>query len=311
MGKLFKKSLITENRIDNAGRWPVRVTHFELLDEYEFPATNFPEIFFVQQGTFLHDTDVGTQAVREGTVAVVNPGYRHVVKNPEEVVLTRVRYLPEWLTGEYPIIANSPKVLTLFFDQSWFHCPREESLHVFSTRDEGTVRIREEIDYLRALLREKRHFEPIARVSLLKLMMLLADEHDRFWRGVSEVEIRPEAKHALDRIEATVLAAAPFEASKMARGGYQKKAIDEAFDELAGMSLLDYSRRRRVFHAAARLLSSADEPRKVSKEVGFPTVGEFRKDFEEVFDISPEIYREKFGIVAEQGAPAKGAEEGA
>ena len=137
MGLFFKKSSITDNRIENSGRWPVRLTHFYLIDEYEFPATNFPEIFFVREGTFLHETDVGTQAVREGAVVVVNPGHRHTIMQPEEVVLTRVRYLPEWLTLEYELIANSPNVLSLFFDQSWFRYPRDENLHVFTTRNEG------------------------------------------------------------------------------------------------------------------------------------------------------------------------------
>ena len=187
----FKKSTISDNRIENFGRWPVRLTNFYLIDEYEFPATNFPENFFVQEGNFLHETDVGTQAVREGAVVVVNPGHRHTIKQPEEVVLTRLRYLPEWLTLEYEIIANSPNLLTLFFDQSWFRHPREDNLHVFTTRNEGAGRIRDELQYLRNLLKEKRQLEPITRVSVLKLMMLLTDEHQRFWRGVSEIEILP------------------------------------------------------------------------------------------------------------------------
>lgn len=134
MGLFFKKSSIAQNRIENSGRWPVRLTHFQLIDEYAFPATNFPEIFFVQEGHFLHETDVGTQAVREGTVIVVNPGHRHTIKQPEEVALTRIRFLPEWLTQEYQVIANSPDVLSLFFDQSWFRYPRDENLHVFTTK---------------------------------------------------------------------------------------------------------------------------------------------------------------------------------
>ncbi len=116
MALFFKKSGIAENRIENSGRWPVRVTQFQLIDEYEFPATNFPEIFFVQEGNFLHETGAGTQAVREGVAMMVNPGQRHTVKQPDEVVLTRVRFLPEWLTREYDLIIRSPNVLSLFFD---------------------------------------------------------------------------------------------------------------------------------------------------------------------------------------------------
>lgn len=310
MGLFFKKSGIGENRIENSGRWPVRLTHFQLIDDYEFPATNFPEIFFVQEGNFLHETDAGTQAIREGAAIMVNPGHRHTVKQPDEVVLTRVRFLPEWLTREYEIIANSPNVLSLFFDQSWFRFPRDENLHVFTTRGEGASRIRGELEYLRGLLKEKRHLDPVTRVAVLKLMMLLADEHHRFWRGISEVEILPEAKYALDQIESSVLRAEAFDPGKMPRGGFEKRAINKAFGELTGMTMPDYARRRRVFHAACRLLDSVAEPRRISKDLGFTTTAEFSKEFETVFDVTPAVYRQKFGLPPEpKGKASKGEEE--
>ncbi|MDF1659904.1 MAG: helix-turn-helix domain-containing protein [Verrucomicrobiales bacterium] len=295
MGLFFKKSSITDNRIENSGRWPVRLTHFYLIDEYEFPATNFPEIFFVREGTFLHETDVGTQAVREGAVIVVNPGHGHTIKQPEEVILTRVRYLPEWLTLEYDLIANSPNVLSLFFDQSWFRYHRDENLHVFTTRNEGGTRVRAELDYLSQLLKEKRQLEPITRVSVLKLMMLLADEHSRFWRGVTEVEFLPEAKHALDQIEGTIRRAETFDAGAMPRGGFEKVAIERAFEDITGMTMTDYAQRRRVFHVACHLLFSDEEPRRISKALGFGSMSEFNREFENIFDIPPSVYREKFG----------------
>lgn len=309
MALFFKKSGIAENRIENSGRWPVRVTQFQLIDDYEFPATNFPEIFFVQEGNFLHETGAGTQAVREGVAMMVNPGQRHSVKQPDEVVLTRVRFLPEWLTREYDLIIRSPNVLSLFFDQSWFRYPRDENLHVFTTRGEGAARIRAELEYLRGLLRDKRQLEPIARVSVLKLMMLLADEHHRFWRGVSEIELLPEAAHALDEIEGCIHRAESFDPAAMPRGGFEKRAIEKAFNELTGMTMPDYAHRRRVFHAAFRLLTTREEPRRISKALGWASTGEFTKQFASVFDIPPAVYREKFGLPAEEKAAGDKAEQ--
>lgn len=309
MGLFFKKSPTDENRIQNHGRWPVRLTHFHFVTDYEFPATNFPEIFFVQEGTFLHETEVGTQAIREGTVLMVNPGQKHCINQPEETTLTRVRFLPEWLTLDYSIIANSPIVMSLFFDQSWYRFPREEKLHVFTTRGEAAAQVREELTYLELLLDNQRHFEPIARVSVLKLLMLLGDEHHRFWRGISEVELLPEAKHAMDHIESIIGKGLPFEPGKMPRGGYEKRAIDKAFEAVTGLSLKDYAERRRVFHAACRLLLTPAEPRHISKELGFSNIGEFNKLFESIFDISPVVYREKFGESLPEKAKGEGEEE--
>ncbi|MEM1441902.1 MAG: helix-turn-helix domain-containing protein, partial [Verrucomicrobiota bacterium] len=154
-----------------------------------------------------------------------------------------------------------------------------------------------ELDYLSQLLKDKRQLEPIARVSVLKLMMLLADEHHRFWRGVTEVELLPETKHALDQIESTIRRAEPFEASSMPRGGFEKLAIEKAFEEFAGMTMPDYARRRRVFYAACHLLFSEEEPRRISKALGFVSMSEFNREFESIFDIPPSVYREKFGPV--------------
>ena len=123
----------------------------------------------------------------------------------------------------------------------------------------------------------------------------LAGGHPRLWRGISEIEIRPEVKYALDRIETTIGRAAPFEAAKMARGGFERPAIDDAFYETVGMNLEEYARRRRVFHVACRLIMSDEEPRNVSKELGFPAIADFREEFESVFDIEPAVHREKFG----------------
>lgn len=312
MGLFFKKSSSGENRIENSGRWPVRLTRFRLVDEYEFPATNFPEIFFVEEGTFLHESEAGTQAVREGATLMVNAGIRHSVKQPGEVVLTRVRYLPEWLTREYEIVIRSPDLLALFFDQSWIRFPRDENLHVFTTRGEGASRIRAELEYLRGLLRDQRQLEPVTRVSMLKLMLLLADEHRHFWRGVSDLEILPAAAHALDQIESTILRAQPFDPETMSRGGFEKRAIEKTFAELTGMGMSDYAHRRRVFHAAYLLLTTHEEPRRISKALGWTTTAEFAKHFDSVFGITPSVYREKFGMPRkeEPGSAEAGAGEG-
>lgn len=295
---LFSKTGIAESRIENSGRWPVRLTRFQLIDEYEFPATNFPEIFFVEAGTFVHESEAGAQSVREGAAVMANPGHRHTVKRPDGVVLTRVRYLPEWFALDYEIVARSPDLLGLFFDQSWFCRPCDESIHVFTTRGENAARIRSEVQYLQGLLREKRHFESVVRVSMLKLMALLADEHRRFWRGVPDLEILPEAAHALDHIEACVHRGEPFTPGKMPRGGYERQAVEKAFGDLTGLSLADYALRRRAFHAAFRLLTGRAEPRRLAKVLGWSSPGEFSEQFEAVFDLPPTVYRERFGLSA-------------
>ena len=117
MALFTKQQFHGDNRIENAGRWPVRLTHFHLTDDYSFPATNYPEIFFVQQGGLLHETKNGKQTIREGFVILVHPGHQHAISNPDNVIISRIRFLPEWFTMDYSAIIAMPDVLTLFFDQ--------------------------------------------------------------------------------------------------------------------------------------------------------------------------------------------------
>ena len=209
-------------------------------------------------------------------------------------MITRLRYLPEWLSGEYSSIINSPDVMALFFDQSWFRYPRDETLHVFTTQGDASKRVSMELGYIHELLKDKRQLEPVMRVSVLKLMMLIADEHSRYWRGVKELDFQPEAKHALDTIERKVLNGEPFYEKKMARGGYEFKAIESTFRDLTGLEMGEYADRRRVFHAASRLLATDEEPRLISKALGFGTTSQFSKLFQNIFGISPNVYRQKF-----------------
>lgn len=55
-----------------------------------------------------------------------------------------------------------------------------------------------------------------------------------------------------------------------------------------------------VFYGACHLLTSREEPRRISKRLGCTATGEFAKQFEAVFDIAPVIYREKFGLEKEE-----------
>jgi transcriptional regulator GlxA family with amidase domain len=94
----------------------------------------------------------------------------------------------------------------------------------------------------------------------------------------------------------------------MPRGGFEKRAIEKAFNELTGMTMPDYAHRRRVFHAAFRLLTPREEPRRISKALGWASTGEFTKQFASVFDIPPAVYREKFGLPSEEKAAGEKAE---
>ncbi|MDF1816938.1 MAG: helix-turn-helix domain-containing protein [Verrucomicrobiales bacterium] len=283
-----------DNRIENAGRWPVRLTHFHLTDDYSFPATNYPEIFFVQQGGLLHETRNGKQTIREGFCILVHPGHQHAIVNPENVIISRLRYLPEWFTMEYSAIIAMPDVLTLFFDQSWLQFPRDDSLHVFNTRPETHSLIRSELDYLQTILKGGHHLEPLSRLSLLKIMAGVASDFQRFWRGAGGPELTPQVQFAFDLIERKVFAGDQFRDPALRTGGFDKLEVESAFRNYTGLSPQEYCERRRIFHAAYYLIATDDDPKQISRVTGFPDYTRFKLCFDETFEIAPEVYREKF-----------------
>lgn len=295
---LFSKSGSGENRIENAGRWPIRLTHFHLTDDYSFPATNYPEIFYIRQGGLLHETRNGKQTICEGFAILVHPGHQHRISNPEDVVISRIRYLPEWFTMEYAAIVGMPDVLTLFFDQSWLQFPREDSLHVFNTQSHTREVLRTELPYLQEILKTGDNLAPTTRLSLLKMMFALANDYQRYWRGAGGPTLSEPVRFAFDLIERKVFSGEPFRDPSLRSGEYDKAEIESGFRAYTGLSPQEYCDRRRIFHAAYYLISTSEDPKVISRITGFVDETSFLEAFDETFEISPEVYREKFRSLA-------------
>jgi Helix-turn-helix domain len=294
MSLFSKQSSHADNRIENAGRWPIRLTHFYLTDDYNFPATNYPEIFYVQKGGLLHETKNGKQTIREGFAMLVHPGHQHTITKPDNVILTRIRYLPEWFTMEYSAIIALPDVLTLFFDQSWLQFPRDDSLHVFNTQDDTRSVLNAEFAYLQQILKSGQHLLPLSRLSLLKIMAAVAKDFQRFWRGTGGPQLTPPVQFAFDLIERKVCSGDQFRDPALRSGGFDKVEVESEFRKYTGLSPQEYCERRRIFHAAFYLISSNMSPKDIARITGFPDFARFTQSFDETFEIAPDVYREKF-----------------
>lgn len=295
MALFSKRNAVRENRIENFGRWPIRLTDFHLVSDYEFPPSPYTEIFLVRSGTFLHETENGTQAVRVGTAMVHHPSTRHMVKNPEGVRITRLRYLPEWLAGEYENVMGAPDVLGLFFAHTWFELPEESSLQVFTTRDSQSVYLSASFDFLSQCLRTGRHLESVSRVTLFEILLLLGDEYHVYWRGGNRLTLANEVRKSLDIIERAVASGNRLPLKQLQTAtDLSQDGISQALRKGVGLSLIDYVQRRRLQHAARRLIGSADAVALVAEQFAFSDEQGFGKEFEKLFGFTPAVYREKF-----------------
>ena len=297
MVTLFKRTSHRQNRIENEGRWPLRLTNFFLCDDYEFPPSNYAEIFLVREGTFLHETDSGTQALRRGALMVNHPSNRHAIKQPDNVMISRIRFLPEWFARDYQTIVEAADVLSLFFSRSWFKYPSDTTLHVYSVRAESLPFVEKEFELLQDVLGQGRQLEPIARVTMLKLMLLLGDEYHVYWRGRNRLDLRPEVRTTMDYIEESV---SEGEGSNLRElkdvVGMSQDHLGRLFRKATGVTLVDYAQRRRNHHAALRLLTTSETARGISESLGFTDSAHFTKSFQKYFSLSPNVYRQKFGM---------------
>ncbi|MCB1090730.1 MAG: helix-turn-helix transcriptional regulator [Verrucomicrobiae bacterium] len=297
MALFLKKNAIRENRIENVGRWPIRLTDFFLVDDYEFPPSRFTEVFLVRAGNFLHETESGTQAVRTGTAIVHHPESRHVVKQPDQVKLTRIRFLPEWFSGDFRSIIESPDALGLFFVPTFFEIPQESRVQVFTCRESQLSFVFSLFDLLHQSLRTGRHGEPVSRVTLLEILLLLGDEYHVYWRGGNRLAIPEEVNVALQVVETAVASGGRLPIKLLqSESGQSQEELNQAFRKHLGLSLTDYAQGRRVRHAAQRLLGSTDPVDSISANFGFSDRSQMDKAFDGAFGMAPDAYRMKFGI---------------
>ena len=310
-------------RIQNAGRWPLRVTDFFLDEPYEQPPVDYLEIFYIRSGSFLHESEAGRQTQRDGAVIISHPHNRHLLKHVENCHLTRVRVLPEWLTPDFSRLVSAEFVVSAIFGRSWFDLPDRDSIHVFDTRPERRRFLLGDLDLLRDLLLEVGDHEPsgderaLLRATTVSFLLQIGAEFGNFLRRRGGVSLDEKCHHFLRRVEWLLTCEGGLSA---AEGGARTAVPDsfladpdlflkalpaekdvltavefaEHFQHETGLHPDDYLLRRRVDHAAHRLLTTEERTGKIGTALGFDNAAALTKPFEARYRVSPAVYRQKF-----------------
>lgn len=285
-------------RISNAGRWPVRVTDFVLTEPYEQPPVDYLEIFFVRGGSFLHESEVGKQTLRKGSVVVSHARNRQALKHPENSQLSRIRFLPEWLTEEFHCLIESPFTVAAIVGEQLFHLPDKDSIHVFSTRPERYYHLLSDVDLLRDLLLEKTATDALVRSILVTILLQVGEEFGNFLRHRGGVDLPAECRRYFARVENRLHRASDNNALVDIETGLietdQIEDFSAQFRKHTGLSPNEYLQRRRVDHAAHRLLTSEQRAGAIAKQLGFSDATDLTRQFESRHRVSPAVYRQKF-----------------
>lgn len=285
--------------IDNVGRWPVRVTDFVLNEPYEQPPVDYLELFFIRSGSFLHESEAGRQTLRDGSVIISHPGNRQILKHPENCRLSRIRFLPEWLSADFGNLIASPFAASAITGRQFFELPEKESIYVFSARPGRFDYLLRDIDLLRELLTGGADIGVLTRITLVKILLQVGEEFGHFLRRRGGLDLPDSFPTWFERIETRLrMNAAPREAlDEELLAGLDAGSADD-FDALlkkhTGLGAEDYLLRRRLDHAACRLLTSELRTGIIARDLGFSDSADLTRKFENRYRVSPAVYRQKF-----------------
>lgn len=326
-------------RIRNAGRWPLRVTDFFLDEPYEQPPVEYLEIFYVRSGSFLHESDAGRQTQRDGAVIISHPHNRHLLKHVENCHLTRVRLLPEWLTPDFSRLVSAEFVVSAIFGRTWFDLPDRDSIYVFDTRPDRRRHLISDLELMRDLLLEVEEREPsgderaLLRATLVSFLLQIGAEFGNFLRRRGGVLLNEECHHFLRRVEWLLTCEGGLSAAEGgARAGVAESFLDdpelflkaipsgkreleavdfaERFQHATGLHPDEYLLRRRLDHAAHRLLTTEARTGKISTALGFENAAGLTRPFEARYRVSPAVYRQKFSSALTVPKALVGAADG-
>jgi len=285
-------------RISNAGRWPVRVTDFVLSEPYEQPPVDYLEMFFVRGGSFLHESEAGKQTLRKGSIIVSHARNHQALKHPENCQLSRIRFLPEWLTEDFHNLIESPFTVTAIIGKQLFDLPDKDSIYVFSSRPERYAHLLSDVDLLRDLLVEETATDVLIRSTLVKILLQVGEEFGNFLRHRGGADLPGVCRRFFARVENRLNRASDsYEMADIEAGLIETEEGEDftaIFKKSTGLSPDEYLMRRRVDHAAHRLLTTEQRAGKIAKELGFSDAADLTRQFENRHRVSSAVYRQKF-----------------
>ena len=250
--QIFRRNAPTTNKHEKLGRWPLRVRLFHLVEDFEMTPREQPEIFVVHSGKAVMDTEAGSgkQAIASGTVIVSRPGNHEHLVNVHALEMTGLRFLPEWFADQSETILCSADSTALWARMFYFHLAskdnRPEVFHLDATEQAAVASdLTVIVDGLK--VDPDGYPSALMRLTLLKVLMHLAGQHGRFWRGEQQLKWPEELPSLLELFERTAARGLRMNLTECAQTtGISSKRISSYFEDGIGMAPMEYLERRRT-----------------------------------------------------------------
>lgn len=297
MSAVFASPPVSQNHTESTDGWPLVYQDLELNRDFEFEVCDQPEVFIVLSGTFLYEQGGSVQSMRAGSVIVSQPGQTHFARQPTEARLVGLRFLSEWMVNDIHMILDSPDLLSLFFARILFDFPLEHEVNVVSLKREPLEHVVSDLSVIKDQLQQEEIDETLTRLTLLKIFLHISEEYGYHCRRRNRIGLRREILHAMRAIEGGINFSGAVRLSTLEPlMGMSLDHLGRLFKKATGTTLVDYTQRRRVQHAARQLLFTGKTATAIAKDLHFTDSAHFTKSFQRYFGRSPNDYRSHFAF---------------
>lgn len=295
----FKKRQPKANEQEKLGHWPLRLRVFNLVSEFELTKREQPEIFVVHSGRAVLDSNGGTgkQVIARGTIMVIPSGGRQKLSGVDNLSMTGLRFLPEWLAASSEAILQSPDAAALwgvifFFEKELVtgHEPQ-----IFSLEELELSAIESDLAVLRRELTDERSESGMSMHTLLKILLHLAAAHGKFWRGEQHLQWKPETHELVEFLERAASCGRRINLRQIAKEyGSSESEVTSLMEDGTGLDPIDYLERRRAQFAARLMLGSELSDAEIASRTGYASTSKMEAQLKAVFGRTAAEYRSDF-----------------
>ncbi|MGF1482768.1 MAG: helix-turn-helix domain-containing protein [Opitutales bacterium] len=294
---------VTQETVGLSGRRPVRVQRVELNGQTVRPHNHaYYEVFLVLEGNCHHWTPTGPQPFFAGNVAVLAPGRIHAI-DATKATAVNLYYLAEWLLDDLPLLWSEYGLIAVFLEQALFQRSAWLDVPQFQLDAVGLQACAHELQELEAEIARAHPSPPFLKATLTKCLCRLARSavqaqqvrafgfREEVWAYLSAVE------EALSRGEA-VPGGMPEVTTTLSRD-HLSRLVREA----TGMSATGYFQKRRIQHAAVRLLNPTRTVTEVALECGYADAAHISRYFRRFLGQTPSAYRKAYAPTGTDTGP--------
>ncbi len=182
---------ITQSHVQLSAQRPVRSALLDVAGEVRPHDHDYYEISMGHAGSALHETDHYGLPFGNGTVVIIAPGQTHAFSAVNNLRVTNIYYLAEWLLTELRSLWENDGLVPLFLAASLFRRPiRDVRVPQFQLKAKESAECALELADISAELARPQPSLVLLKSSLLKFLIRLA----RAYRRAAEFSHRKDAK---------------------------------------------------------------------------------------------------------------------